>query len=209
MIGLSANIFLQQCEEGNFDSDGFRNYIQTPLVQILVYYNSPQKEFIDNFSQNLESIRDSLSSNDENEECIVSEKQTSNTKLGQIFTNFINEMKIQVNSWKNFTQGNIVAMEILKEVVSFNDGQNDGDDEMVDNQSENATYVYKLLTNQFEDSSNKMSLFESILLRLDSIQMKFGIKVENLTEIGDTIVNLQSSTCELLISLLISYPELF
>ena len=209
MVGLSANIFLQQCEEGNFDSDGFRNYIQTPLVQILVYYNSPQKEFIDNFSQNLESIRDSLSSNDENEECIVSEKQTSNTKLGQIFTNFINEMKIQVNSWKNFTQGNIVAMEILKEVVSFNDGQNDGDDEMVDNQSENATYVYKLLTNHFEDSSNKMSLFESILLRLDSIQMKFGIKVENLTEIGDTIVNLQSSTCELLISLLISYPELF
>ena len=209
MVGLSANIFLQQCEEGNFDSDGFRNYIQTPLVQILVYYNSPQKEFIDNFSQNLESIRDSLSSNDENEECIVSEKQTSNTKLGQIFTNFINEMKIQVNSWKNFTQGNIVAMEILKEVVSFNDGQNDGDDEMVDNQSENATYVYKLLTNQFEDSSNKMSLFESILLRLDSIRMKFGIKVENLTEIGDTIINLQSSTCELLISLLISYPELF
>ena len=209
MVGLSANIFLQQCEEGNFDSDGFRNYIQTPLVQILVYYNSPQKEFVDNFSQNLESIRDSLSSNDENEECIVSEKQTSNTKLGQIFTNFINEMKIQVNSWKNFTQGNIVAMEILKEVVSFNDGQNDGDDEMVDNQSENATYVYKLLTNQFEDSSNKMSLFESILLRLDSIRMKFGIKVENLTEIGDTIINLQSSTCELLISLLISYPELF
>ena len=66
-----------------------------------------------------------------------------------------------------------------------------------------------LLTSQISRNGSKTTLFDEILHRLTSIKMKIKIRFEELQGIGDTITDIQSSTCELLISMLIGYPEIF
>lgn len=129
LVGLSANMYLSEFGIADLESDVFRNYIQTPLTQILAHYSSPQQEFTTNFSENLESIKESLSSANEcseMEEAMGQEKPPpSNEKLAQIFTNFLNEMSVQVSLWKNYAIGNNTAMEVLKEIVAF-EPENEG-----------------------------------------------------------------------------------
>lgn len=78
---------------------------------------SPQMEFNENFTENIESIKEAISSNNEDEESITNEKKPTNAKLTQMLSDFLNEMSTQVKKWKNFSLSNITAFEILKDIV--------------------------------------------------------------------------------------------
>lgn len=120
LCGLSFNLSQDDFKEKLEHSEAFLNFVHQPLCKILVGMNSPQAEFNDNFAENLESIKEALSSNNEEdkEESISNEKQPSSAKLSQMLSDFLNEMSSQVKKWKNFALGNVTALEIYSHILA-------------------------------------------------------------------------------------------
>lgn len=118
LSGLSLNLCFEDFKKELGSSQVFTTLVQIPLSKILIGMNSPQYEFTESFAENLEHIKGALSSNNEEEESITNETKPSNTKLAQMLSDFLNEMSTQVRKWKNFSLGNITALEIYNQILS-------------------------------------------------------------------------------------------
>ena len=117
LSGLWFNLWIEEGGRFQADSELFVKHVQAPILKILVEMKSPQVEFNENFTENIESIKEAISSNNEDEESITNEKKPTNAKLTQMLSDFLNEMSTQVKKWKNFSLSNITAFEILKDIV--------------------------------------------------------------------------------------------
>ena len=117
LSGLCFNLWIEENGRFQTDSELFTKLVHGPILKILTEMKSPQEEFNENFSDNIESIKEAISSNNEDEEEIASEKKPSNAKLTQMLSDFLNEMSTQVKKWKNFSLSNITSFEILKDIV--------------------------------------------------------------------------------------------
>mmetsp|Transcript_37703 Transcript_37703/g.37245 ORF Transcript_37703/g.37245 Transcript_37703/m.37245 type:complete len:152 (-) Transcript_37703:172-627(-) len=149
--------------------------------------NSPQYEFNENFSDNIEHIKGSLSSNNEEEETISNTPPVSNDKLSQIISDFLNEMSGQVKKWKNFAIGHMNALEILSQVlVGLGPQQSEEPDER-------AEWIISTFTTPVTGLNGDTTLFLEILKHLQSVTMKTKVNLEEIHGIGGLVIDVQYS----------------
>ncbi|CAI2361021.1 unnamed protein product [Moneuplotes crassus] len=203
LSGLSFNLSSGEFIEKLSESESYVNFVHIPATKILIGMNSPQYEFNENFSDNIEHIKGSLSSNNEEEETISNTPPVSNDKLSQIISDFLNEMSGQVKKWKNFAIGHMNALEILSQVlVGLGPQQSEEPDER-------AEWIISTFTTPVTGLNGDTTLFLEILKHLQSVTMKTKVNLEEIHGIGGLVIDVQYSACEVLIDLLIAAPQMF
>jgi len=70
-------------------------------------------------------------------------------------------------------------------------------------------WIKSAFTTQVETAFGKTTLFEQVMKRVEKIQMKLKINLEDMHGIGRVIIDVQAAACEVLINLLVSCPQLF
>lgn len=118
LSGLAWNLLQTENGESATLSEEAYKYVITPMKTILTSMASPQVEFNENFSENLESITGALSSNNEDEESITNDPKPTSAKLTQMLSDFLNEMGTQVKRWKNYALGNVTALELYSQILN-------------------------------------------------------------------------------------------
>lgn len=118
LSGLSYNLCQSEFKEKLGNSGVFTQLVQQPIMKILVDMRSPQVEFKESFAENLAHARDAISSNNEDEEAISNEPKPSGAKLAQMMSDFLTEMGTEIKKWKNYSIGNITALEVISQLLS-------------------------------------------------------------------------------------------
>jgi hypothetical protein len=201
LCGLSFNLWQEEFYQQYGQSEAFVTLVQQPLTKIIVLMKSPQLEFNEGFAENLEHIKEAISSNNEDEESISNEaKKPTSAKLAQMMSDFLNEMGVQVKKWKNYSLGNITALEILSQILSSSqDSANPNRDAWVKSSFLEAVQV----------GDEVATLFGMVLKRIEVVQMKVKVDLEDMHGIGKVVFDVQTAAWEVLINLLVSYPDMF